>query len=342
MPTDPIQTNHNQPSNLIDRLARRRSGADHEGGYVLVMLSLMFVLLMLFACYSVDAGNWNLHRNETQTAAEAAALGGVAFLPGDLPNAIITAEQIALHHGYASSQVNVELGGGDNQLRVTITEDVSNYFVRVIGMDTTSIVSNATAEFEQPVEMGSPEHILGNDPETGYAPDYWLSIAARGVKKDLGDRFNTRRCNNEHTANCSGRRNQEYDSSGYKYSVRVTDPTVPLRIQIFDPAWVWTGSTCDIPEWPSAADLSTLESYEALYPEIPTGYYSALTAPARYAGGDGPYCVGDDRPGGQHQRLSPRDVPRLRADIDLCGAHPVDYRAAGPHRRRRRRVGSRR
>lgn len=336
MPQDRQQSTHR--TNAIDRLARRRSDVDPEGSYVLVMLSLMFVLLMLFAGYSVDAGNWNLHRNETQTAAEAAALGGVAFLPEDLANAMITAEQIALRHGYSSSQVAVVLGDGDNQLKVTITEDVSNYFVRVIGMDATSIVSSATAEFEQPVEMGSPEYILGNDPETGYAPDYWLSIAARGVRKDLGDRFNTRRCINGLTANCSGTWSQEYDSSGYKYAVPVTDPTVPLRIQIFDPAWVWTGSTCNIPNWPTGAELAMLESYEALYPEIPAGYYSALTPPARYAGGDGPYCVGDDRPGpsGPATRFRvrlPDDSPwndNNNTVVNISGCRPETFPAYEP------------
>ncbi|MFV2040336.1 MAG: pilus assembly protein TadG-related protein, partial [Acidimicrobiales bacterium] len=224
-------------------LEDRRQGADAEGGYVLVMMAIMFVLLMMFAGYSVDVGNWNVHRNETQTAAEAAALGGVAFLPDDFVTAKLTAEQIAMNHGYALTSVNVTLGGGSNQLKVTITEEVSNYFLRVMGNDSTTISNTALAEFEQPVEMGSPEFILGNDPETGLSSDYWLSIASRNVRKDLGDRFATRRCY-AGTANCSGTWNSEYDSSGYKYAVTVTDTTQPLRIQIFDPEWAWTGSTC--------------------------------------------------------------------------------------------------
>ncbi|MGI9622389.1 MAG: pilus assembly protein TadG-related protein [Acidimicrobiales bacterium] len=278
-------------------MTARRGNHDSEGGYVLVLLTIMFTLLMLFAGYSVDAGNWNLHRNETQTAAEAAALGGVAFLPDDLVSAQATAEQIALHHGYDSSQVSVALGSGNNQLEVTITEDVSNYFVRVVGRNTTTITSTATAEFEQPVEMGSPEHVLGNDPETGFAPDYWLSIASRNVRKELGDRFNTRFCQNGSTANCAGTSNLgEYTPSGYKYAVRVTDTSQPLRIQIFDPAWVWTGSTCNIPNWPTAAEIAYLQSIDdGSYPEIPVGYYN--DAGSRYAGGDSAWCSGDDRPG---------------------------------------------
>ena len=82
------------------QLPGRRRSAEGEGGYVLVMMAIMSVLLMLFAGYSVDVGNWNVHRNETQTAAEAAALGGVAFLPDDFPLAQLTAQQVAVNHGF--------------------------------------------------------------------------------------------------------------------------------------------------------------------------------------------------------------------------------------------------
>ncbi len=322
---------------LREALQTRRGPGHAESGYVLVMLALMFTLLMLAAGYSVDAGNWNLHRNETQTAAEAAALGGVAFLPDDYATAVLTAEQIARDHGYdPATQVAVEPGDGDNQLKVTVTEVVSNYFVRVIGMSTTTIAQTAVAEFEQPVEMGSPSHVLGNDPETGFSPDYWLSIASRNVRKDLGDRFNTRRCYSG-TANCSGTWNDEYDTSGYKYAIRVTDTTQPLRIQIFDPAWVWTGSTCNIPTWPTAAEVAYLQSIDdGSDPDIPLGYYA--DAGTRYAGGDTAWCSGDDRPGsyGPATRYTVR-LPDTspwndndNTEVDISGCRPETFPAYTP------------
>ena len=280
---------------ITNLLRHGRDARDPEGGYVLVTMALMATLLMLFAGYSVDAGNWNVQRNKTQTAAEAAALGGVAFLPDDYTTAQLTAERIAMNHGYDAGEILVEPGSGDNQLKVTITDDVSNYFLRIVGQDSTTIARSAVAEFEQPVEMGSPEHILGNDPETGFLPDYWLSIAARNVRKDLGDRFATRRCY-AGAGNCNGTWNMEYDSSGYKYAVEVTDTTVPLRIQIFDPGWTWTGSTCNIPNWPTPAEIADLQTFDdGSYTYIPVGYYD--DAATRFAGGDTEWCTGDDRPG---------------------------------------------
>lgn len=271
-----------------------------DGGYVMVLLALTFTLLLAFAGYSVDAGNWNLHRNEVRTATEAAALGGVSFLPDDLASAQATAIQIARHHGYddadADTTVTVGLGSGDNQLEVVISHDVSNYFLRAIGMTSTTISSSAVAEFDEPVDMGSPEHILGNDPETGFEPGYWLSIASAGVPKENGDRFNPASCAAAGTGGCTGPANNENDPSGYKYAVRVSDTTVPLRIQIFDPAWVWTGSLCNIPNWPTAAEIATLQAIDdGSNPSIPFDYYA--DAATRYAGSDDEWCVGDDRPG---------------------------------------------
>lgn len=278
---------------------RRRS--DGERGFVLVMVSLLMTLLLAFAGYSVDLGNWNLHRNDIRSAAEAAALGGVAFLPDDFATAKITAEAVAAAQGIDPSEVTVSLGSAPNRLRVTVTREVENYFVRVIGFDTRTISETAEAEFEQPVEMGSPTIVLGNDPDTGWSPDYWLSIAGQGVDKAFGDRFATRGCSTG-TFGCSpgwtvghATTNTEFTGSGYAYTVRVTDPTQPLRIQVFDPAWVWTGSTCNVPDFPTEAEIAALVASSGTHEYIPAGYYD--DAAVRYASGPGDFCTGDDLPG---------------------------------------------
>lgn len=346
MSTDPLEPTTENSQILMTsplrraviRLDERHRDADSEGGYVLVTLALIFMLLMMFAGYSVDAGNWNLHRNEAQTAAEASALGGVAFLPDDFVTAKLTAEQIAAHHGYDISEVTVELGNGNNQLKVTIDEAVSNYFLRVIGMDTTQVTKTVIAEFDQPVEMGSPHFVLGNDPESGWQPDYWLSIASRNVKKDLGDRFATRRCF-AGTGNCSGTWNDEWFGSAgsYKYAVRVTDALTPMRIQIFDPVWAWTGSTCDIPNWPTPAEIAMLQTFDdGGYPDIPVGYYD--DAATRFAGGETEWCTGDDRPGttGPATEFSvylPDDTPWNDDDntlINIGNCQPRTFGAISP------------
>jgi Putative Flp pilus-assembly TadE/G-like len=305
------------------RSSVRPANRDHERGYVLVILALMSIVLLAFAGYSVDLGNWNVQKNKANTAAEAAALGGVAFLPDDFPRADAIARQIARNHGF--TDVEVELGSAPNQLEVTVNTVVENYFVRVLGNKTKSFAETSVAEFAQPVEMGSPTTILGNDPESGHSPNYWLSIASRKVPKDFGDRFATEKCTNKNGGGCKGSKNAEYDSSGYKYSIRVTDTNTPLRVQVFDPAWTWTGSTCNIPDWPTPAEIAQLQA-DALLPafasQVPPGYY--LDAARRYEGGETAWCTGDDRPGssGPQTRFTVRlpdqtpwddnDNPRVR------------------------------
>lgn len=306
--TTSADTTPQRDRELNHRLGSEAGGElDREAGFVMVMLALMMVLLLSFAGYSVDAGNWNLHRNEASTTAEAAALGGVAFLPDDFATAELTARAIAMRNGFDAGEIQVNpVIDAPNQLQVVITRDVENYFVRIFGLTTTSIVESSTAEFAQPVEMGSPEIILGNDPETGYEPDYWLSIAGHRALKDLGDQFATSACASGATANCLGTSNQDYDPSGYKYSVRVTDTSQPLRIQVFDPAWTWTGSRCNFPDWvdgagnpetffPDASEISALQAAAVSNPQIPNTYYD--DAATRYQTGDGAWCTGDDRPG---------------------------------------------
>lgn len=260
----------------------------------MVMLALMLVLLLAFAGYSVDVGNWNVQRNEVRTAAEAAALGGVSFLPDDPTTARLTALRLAAHHGYGADDVTVEVGDAPNQLRVTIEHEFDNYFVRVIGLMTKTVTETAVAEFEQPVDMGSPEFVLGNDPDTGARPDFWLSIAGDDVDKALGDRFATRSCS-AGTGACAAGTNVEWSPAGYTYAVRVTDTSQPLRIQAFDPAWVWTGSSCNIPNWPTAAEIAILQAEALTSPLIPDDWYD--DAATRLAGGPGEFCTGDDRPG---------------------------------------------
>ncbi|MFN3218745.1 MAG: pilus assembly protein TadG-related protein [Acidimicrobiales bacterium] len=283
------ETAHRAPS-----LPPHRGGDDSERGYVMVMLSLSMVLLLAFAGYSVDLGNWNLQRNEVRTVAEAAALGGVAFLPDDFATAKVTAEALAEAQGFDRSEVTVALGSAPNRLRVTVTREVENYFVRVIGMNTRTISETAEAEFEQPVDMGSPTIVLGNDPESGANPGYWLSVAGQGVDKALGDQFATRNCT-VGTDGCSGTSNDEWAPAGYQYTVRVVDTTQPLRIQVFDPAWVWTGSACNVPDFPTPAEIAALVASSGSHAQIPAGYYD--DAATRYAAGPGDFCTGDDLPG---------------------------------------------
>ena len=236
------------------------------------MLSLAMVLLLAFAGYSVDLGNWNLQRNEARSVAEAAALGGVAFLPDDFATARVTAEALAEAQGFDRSEVTVALGSAPNRLRVTVTREVENYFVRVIGMNTRTITETAEAEFEQPVDMGSPTIVLGNDPETGLDPGYWLSVAGQGVDKALGDQFANAELHGG-TDGCSATTNTEW-VTGRLPVHRSACPIRPSRCASRSSILHGSGRVAlQHPDFPTPAEIAALVASSGSHPRIPAGYY---------------------------------------------------------------------
>ena len=98
----------------------RQLAGDERGG-VLVMVALWLPILVLFAIFVVDVGNWFVHKRHLQMQADAGALaGGDAFggvmLPSGCNNAAIDAEARKYAGDPASTApYNVQIGGSDQQ-----------------------------------------------------------------------------------------------------------------------------------------------------------------------------------------------------------------------------------
>lgn len=261
------------------------SEAEDRGdrGFVAAWFALMLTVFVGMAGFATDLGYWYLTASRAQNAADASALAGVVFLPTQLSNATTTANTIAGNHGFTS--VNIQQVRS-NQLRVTVTKPVPTFFVRLFGINNVTIQRTALAEFEQPVAMGSPDPNLGNDPETGYSPQFWLNIAGSLAYKSNGDRFHTKTCGtsgNISDYQCSGSstpNNQEYGdgTAGYFFGVKAKGGET-LRIQIFDPVYANVGNAC-ASNMLSAAQITTLTAW---YPDAATRYAKDLTS----------YCTGD-------------------------------------------------
>jgi hypothetical protein len=278
---------------------------------VAATMGIALVALVGVIGFSVDVGHWYLSANRLQSAADAAALGGVVFLPGDMASARTVAAQIAREHGLDPSNVVVSPGDRPNQLRVTISEDVDNFFTPVVGVDSTKVARTAVAEYVRPLQMGSPNGTLGNDPDlvgtTGYtSPDYWLSVAGPKSQKINGDRYLANGCDTVDDTRPSLCKqtstgawvNAETDSDGYFFTVDVTSSVGGLRIEAFDPVWAPTGATCLNAIFPGDDEI------DALVASNPSRFPAATTR-ARYDygtedGGDPNaaakmrYCSGDD------------------------------------------------
>ncbi|MEL7210254.1 MAG: Tad domain-containing protein, partial [Actinomycetota bacterium] len=218
---------------LSRRIRTLRESAE-DSGVVMPVLALLLIILLGFAGFAVDVGNWYLTANKAQRAADAGALGGVALMPGDFDGAESTAEDLAEANGFEVSDVTVEPGARPNQLRVTIEDTVDNFFANLFGVEQTTITRTALAEFQGASIMGSPSNWLGNNADpSAPSPEMWLMNAAPGSQPPYGDRFQAEL------------NSTEYDPDGYTYKVEVknTPPGQPLRIQVFDPNQVDVGFT---------------------------------------------------------------------------------------------------
>ena len=313
-----------------------------ERGVVLVITALMLSLLISLAGCAVDLGTWYLNVRRLQSAADAAALGGVVFLPNDFTTASKVAKDMALGHGYHAGEVQAALGERGNQLQVEVTREVNNVFLGLLGLRTTTIRRTALAEYQAPLPMGSPNAYLGNDPEATdgrVQPQHWMMVTSVRNSRGNGDRFHAGNCG---TTPCITPVNPEYAQNGYFHVVNVT-PTVgqDLVIQVFDAAFYDVGNDkCESNNVWTTTDPNTnanaLRTAVAGNPHVPAGYYD--DAHLRYVPRPGPWCTGDGSGGAAtggggpvtttYTVRAPDDTPWLDTDnppISTATCAPVQY-----------------
>ena len=137
-------------------------------GQAMAIFALVSVLLFVVAGLAVDAGASYLTSNKLERAAAAAALAGVAYLPGDIPDANNAALVEAARDGFP----NAGAGGVScglkvfpcviittpttNELKVTISTSVSTIFLRLVGSGAHTVVRSETAQYLPPISLGQP------------------------------------------------------------------------------------------------------------------------------------------------------------------------------------------
>ena len=307
---------------------------------MVVWFALMLIVLLGFAGFAVDMSNWWFQAERLQRAADAGAHAGVVFLPADLPRATTTARAESAKNGYtttgasANSTMVVSQEPNPNRLRVKITTEVPTYFVGLLGVESVELSREAVAEYISPVPMGSPENRLGNDPEIGYNPQLWSMVGGPNSYKHWGDRYQAKRCklsspHIESECTSSGNpQNKDYATDGYMYAVEVTQKVAgqPLRIQVYDPAFVDIGSACPSSMLPNATERTNLRNLSG-----GTKYPDAVT---RYAPGAGNFCSGDVDHEGANVNTSftvraPNDTPWSDTDnpiINTTACRPQTFK----------------
>lgn len=141
-----------------------------RGQILIIYVMAIFVFVGMLAVV-VDISWYWINSNRIQKAADASALAGVVWLPGNEAKAVQTAILEAAKNGYTVATSGVPVGGvtltaaadttNPHRLVVSISAPVGTFFMRVFGLTSIPAVRNAKAEYVLPVPMGSPENYYG-------------------------------------------------------------------------------------------------------------------------------------------------------------------------------------
>ena len=188
-----------------------------DRGAALVWLSLMLTFLIGAAAFAVDLGWLYVNSSRIQRTADAAALGGVTFMPSFPTTAQSTAVDVASANGFvdgANATLSYPPPPEVYQFSVAVTSTVNTFLLRVFGQNSVTMTRQATAEYVLPVPIGSPENQFGFSPMSGY----WGSISAPYLSRGNGDFYATSCISSAGNSSCNSS-NPEYRSSGYWYAI---------------------------------------------------------------------------------------------------------------------------
>jgi len=243
---------------MPDQELRSRKPIRGESGAVAVISALLIMAFMGMAAFAIDFGWLYLNGIWIQHGADAAALSGVIYEPGDSSTAYGEAFDAASENGYDDGDPGTTVDPTDfaedssavfnsDQLRVTITDTVPTFFMKAFGLDSVSITKTSVAQYVLPLAMGSDWPYFGEDPtDSTRDPHYWANIHGYFTGRRMGDRFASQ-CNSggaqsgctpnpEARATVSAGVNngfQDY-TGGYLYGIEVPAGSDGLSVDVFD------------------------------------------------------------------------------------------------------------
>src|SRR2546428_6171028 len=243
-----------------------------DRGQTLVIVALSVTALFGFMGLVADIGWYELNMVRVQRAADAAALAGVVYLPGNVLGAVAAAQLEAAKNGFVTGVNGVTVSAapesvGGAILGVTVSTPVRTFFARLFGVTSFTAHRNARAEFVLPVPMGSPEDYYGinvlcrnsdtppNCPQVPAATGggnlaplgFFGGVEARGTNRADGDAYST-------YYNGNPALNTGFDSNGYSYIVDFPAGTTGGSVWLFDPMFCATGGQTTTAAHPGVGD----------------------------------------------------------------------------------------
>ena len=182
---------------LVRSLVALRPRAQQRG-QALVIFVLASTVLIGGAAIAADVSFLFVSQQRMQRAADAAALAGAVFLPGDPGRAYATAQAEAARNGFPNAVDGTVVQpwtdpGNPRRLMVDIDQPVGTYFARVFCVDgglcfrTMDVGVQGRAEYVLPVPMGSPQNYYG----VGQLVDSITTTTTTTVNDDTGWRAET-------------------------------------------------------------------------------------------------------------------------------------------------------
>src|SRR2546430_6492127 len=113
--------------------------AKEERGQTVVVVALVITILFGFAGLALDVAWYGLSLVRIQRAADAAALAGVVYLPGNPSGAVSAAQNETAKNGLANGVNGVTVtaarqGPNSAILGVTVTAPIRTFFARLFGV----------------------------------------------------------------------------------------------------------------------------------------------------------------------------------------------------------------
>ena len=281
-------------------MSMRRSRGASDRGAVAILVAVLVPVLILLTAVAVDIGRWYVEAARVQKAADAAALGGVTYMPNNYdassPNAQTTAGDVSSDNGYTASTAAAcalatkasgtkcidhlqdrraeptrrhGLEHHQQRLREHLREpdhhDRPHGGCRLPGAGHHGQpVQHLRQRAQQHVRNRGPgrhEHPRRLDPGRIRhlpVPHAQLLGNGRGAADRQGPGRPVLDTRLQHLDRwlCEWRDNDEYDPNGYFFLVRVgeTAKLKPITVQLFDPAFIFTGTTCG--SLPSSATIN--------------------------------------------------------------------------------------
>ncbi len=137
-----------------------------QRGQVLPLFALMAVVLLGGAALLTDVAWWWVNEQRMQRAADAGALAGAIYLPGNQSLAYSTARAETAKNGFTDGVGGVVVTpkrdlSDPRKLIVDIDGPVNTNFAKVMSLDSVDVGVTGAASYVLPVPMGSPQNYYG-------------------------------------------------------------------------------------------------------------------------------------------------------------------------------------